>query len=98
ARALGEAEIAGMASVLPFHRAVVADPAFAPEIVGSSDPFSVHTRWIETEFENLIEPSEHAPADPTSREPRRTVTVEVNGKRVDVTLPTWGEALHTISG
>ena len=98
ARALGEAEIAGMASVLPFHRAVVADPAFAPEIVGSSEPFSVHTRWIETEFENLIEPSEHAPADPTSREPRRTVTVEVNGKRVDVTLPTWGEALHTISG
>ena len=98
ARALGEAEIAGMASVLPFHRAVVADPAFAPEIVGSPEPFSVHTRWIETEFENLIEPSEHAPADPTSREPRRTVTVEVNGKRVDVTLPTWGEALHTISG
>ena len=98
ARALGEAEIDGMASVLPFHRAVVADPAFAPEIMGSSEPFSVHTRWIETEFENLIEPSEHAPADPTSREPRRTVTVEVNGKRVDVTLPTWGEALHTISG
>ncbi|MCR8675542.1 ATP-grasp domain-containing protein [Micrococcus sp. HG099] len=98
ARALGEAEIAGMASVLPFHRAVVADPAFAPEIVGSPEPFSVHTRWIETEFENLIEPSEHAPADPTPREPRRTVTVEVNGKRVDVTLPTWGEALHTISG
>ncbi|QCP08588.1 ATP-grasp domain-containing protein [Micrococcus luteus] len=98
ARALGEAEIAGMPSVLPFHRAVVTDPAFAPEIAGAAEPFTVHTRWIETEFANHIEPSEHAPADPTSREPRRTVTVEVNGKRVDVTLPTWGEALHTISG
>ncbi|MEX3565041.1 acetyl/propionyl/methylcrotonyl-CoA carboxylase subunit alpha [Micrococcus endophyticus] len=98
ARALGEAEIAGMPSVLPFHRAVVTDPAFAPEIAGSAEPFTVHTRWIETEFANHIEPSEHTPAESEPREPRRTVTVEVNGKRVDVTLPTWGEALHTISG
>ncbi|MBD4400602.1 acetyl-/propionyl-CoA carboxylase subunit alpha, partial [Xanthomonas citri pv. citri] len=50
ARALREAEIVGMPSVLPFHRAVVRDPAFAPEIAGSEEPFSVHTRWIETEF------------------------------------------------
>ena len=98
ARALGEAEIAGMPSVLPFHRAVVTDPAFAPEIAGSAEPFTVHTRWIETEFANHIEPSEHTPAESEPREPRRTVTVEVNGKRVDVTLPTWGEALHSISG
>ncbi|MEV5723144.1 acetyl/propionyl/methylcrotonyl-CoA carboxylase subunit alpha [Micrococcus luteus] len=98
ARALREAEIAGMPSVLPFHRAVVRDPAFAPEIAGSEEPFSVHTRWIETEFANHIEPSALTPAEPAPREARHTVTVEVNGKRVDVTLPTWGEALHTISG
>ncbi|RYC99431.1 ATP-grasp domain-containing protein, partial [Micrococcus sp. MS-ASIII-49] len=98
ARALREAEIVGMPSVLPFHRAVVCDPAFAPEIAGSEEPFSVHTRWIETEFANHIEPSALTPAEPAPREARHTVTVEVNGKRVDVTLPTWGEALHTISG
>ena len=98
ARALREAEIVGMPSVLPFHRAVVRDPAFAPEIAGSEEPFSVHTRWIETEFANHIEPSALTPAEPAPREARHTVTVEVNGKRVDVTLPTWGEALHTISG
>ena len=98
ARALREAEIVGMPSVLPFHRAVVRDPAFAPEIAGSEEPFSVHTRWIETEFANRIEPSALTPAEPAPREARHTVTVEVNCKRVDVTLPTWGEALHTISG
>ena len=58
----------------------------------------MHTRWIETEFANHIEPSALTPAEPAPREARHTVTVEVNGKRVDVTLPTWGEALHTISG
>ena len=49
-RALDEMEIGGMPTVLPFHRAVVADPAFAP----AEGPFSVHTRWIETEFDNDI--------------------------------------------
>ena len=44
ARALGEFEVSGMPTVLPFHRAVVADPAFA------GPPLRVHTRWIETEF------------------------------------------------
>ncbi|HXD28350.1 MAG TPA: biotin carboxylase N-terminal domain-containing protein, partial [Arthrobacter sp.] len=51
-RALDEMEIQGMPTVLPFHRAVMADPAFIP----ASGPFRVHTRWIETEFENTIEP------------------------------------------
>ena len=51
-RALAEFVVEGMPTVLPFHRAVVSDEAFAP-----ADPqqaFSVHTRWIETEFENTI--------------------------------------------
>ena len=40
-----------MATALPFHRAVVSDPAFAPP---AAQPFTVHTRWIETEFDNEI--------------------------------------------
>ncbi len=56
ARALEEFTVEGMATAIPFHRAVVTDPAFAPELTGSSEPFTVHTRWIETEFVNEIKP------------------------------------------
>ncbi|NUU22263.1 MAG: ATP-grasp domain-containing protein, partial [Streptomycetaceae bacterium] len=59
ARALAEFQVDGMATALTFHRAVITDPAFAPETVkseagGSAGPFTVHTRWIETEFDNTI--------------------------------------------
>ena len=84
-RALAEFEIEGMATVIPFHRAVVADPAFAPD--DPQTPFSVHTRWIETEWNNTVEPfAGSTEADDTSSE-RQTVTVEVDGKRLAVTLP-----------
>jgi len=84
-RALAEFEIDGLATVVPFHRAVVADPAFAP--ADPATPFSVHTRWIETEWTNTIEPfAGGAGADEVAGE-RQTVTVEVDGKRVAVTLP-----------
>ncbi|MFF8266448.1 acetyl/propionyl/methylcrotonyl-CoA carboxylase subunit alpha [Streptomyces sp. NPDC016562] len=84
ARALAEFEIEGMATAIPFHRAVVTDPAFAP----AEGPFTVHTRWIETEFVNEI-PAFTAPAaDDTEDEPgRETVVVEVGGKRLEVSLP-----------
>jgi acetyl-CoA/propionyl-CoA carboxylase biotin carboxyl carrier protein len=52
-RALDEFEVQGLPTVLPFHRAIVRDPAFAP---AEGAPFSVYTRWIETEFDNTIEP------------------------------------------
>ncbi|MGO1182773.1 MAG: biotin carboxylase N-terminal domain-containing protein [Micrococcaceae bacterium] len=104
-RALNEMQIAGMATVLPFHRAVVTDPAFAPEIHGSAEPFSVHTRWIETEFVNELAPysgQAAAGADAAGSESdddeRRTVTVEVNGKRVEVSLPGGFGAVASISG
>ena len=45
-------DIDGIATALTFHRAVVSDPAFAP--ADPATPFSVHTRWIETEFNNTI--------------------------------------------
>ena len=47
-RALDEFTVEGLATVIPFHRAVVRDPAF----IGDDDGFTVHTRWIETEWDN----------------------------------------------
>nr|CAH10108.1 putative Acyl-CoA carboxylase [Streptomyces sp. SCC 2136] len=88
ARALAEFNVEGMATAIPFHRAVVKDPALRPELTGSTDPFTVHTRWIETEFVNDIKPFA-APADTeVEDEPgRETVVVEVGGKRLEVSLP-----------
>jgi acetyl-CoA/propionyl-CoA carboxylase biotin carboxyl carrier protein len=84
-RALAEFEVEGMPTVLPFHRAVVADTAFAPE---GDDPFRVHTRWIETEWDNTIAPYAGGPAlEGTEPEERQTVVVEVGGKRLEVSLP-----------
>jgi acetyl-CoA/propionyl-CoA carboxylase biotin carboxyl carrier protein len=80
-RALDEFVVEGMATALPFHRAVVRDPAFTAE------PFTVFTQWIETEFANEIPPfSGPAQAGPDV-EPRETVVVEVGGKRLEVSLP-----------
>lgn len=83
-RALDEMEIGGMPTVLPFHRAVVTDPDFAPE----QGPFKVHTRWIETEFVNDIPPFDAAELAAASDDAeRQRVTVEVGGKRLEVVLP-----------
>jgi acetyl-CoA/propionyl-CoA carboxylase, biotin carboxylase, biotin carboxyl carrier protein len=79
ARALDEYRISGMPTVLPFHRAIVRDPAF------TGDPFDVHTRWIETEFNNTLEPQEAAAVEEAPA--RETLTVEVGGKRLEVSLP-----------
>jgi acetyl-CoA/propionyl-CoA carboxylase biotin carboxyl carrier protein len=89
ARALGEFTVEGLATALPFHRAVVADPAFAPELDGGEGPFGVHTRWIETEFSNEIPAwsADGAAGDGAPEGTRETVVVEVDGKRLEVTLP-----------
>jgi len=84
-RALLEFEIAGLPTVLPFHRAVIDDPAFIAE---SADQFQVHTRWIETEFASEIEPwSGTLESDPDYEDPYRTVVVEVEGRRLRVGVP-----------
>jgi acetyl-CoA/propionyl-CoA carboxylase biotin carboxyl carrier protein len=81
-RALGEFAVGGMPTVLPFHRAVVRDPAFTAE------PFTIHTRWIETEFaQQLPAFSSAAAGQETEPLPRQRITVEVGGKRLDVVLP-----------
>jgi len=79
ARALAEFEVGGMPTVLPFHRAVVTDPAFAGE------PLRVHTRWIETEFDAPM-PAQEAAGVAESAE-REKLTVEVGGKRLEVVVP-----------
>jgi acetyl-CoA/propionyl-CoA carboxylase biotin carboxyl carrier protein len=84
-RALAEFVIEGMPTVLPFHRAVVSDPAFAPADPGAA--FTVHTRWIETEFVNTIEPYAGDQAETAVAEERERVVVEVGGRRLEVVLP-----------
>jgi acetyl-CoA/propionyl-CoA carboxylase, biotin carboxylase, biotin carboxyl carrier protein len=79
-RALDETVVDGMPTVLAFHRAVVRDPAFV------SSPFTVHTRWIETDWTNEVPPHAPSTVDDVSEE-RSTVVVEVNGKRLEVSLP-----------
>ncbi|QIK68357.1 ATP-grasp domain-containing protein [Nocardioides sp. HDW12B] len=89
-RALDEFVVDGMPTVLPFHRAVVSDPAY----VGASNPsgegsFDVYTQWIETDFDNQIEPYSGSAGSAGSDDEgeRQRVTVEVGGKRLDVVLP-----------
>ncbi|SNR38409.1 biotin carboxyl carrier protein /biotin carboxylase [Haloechinothrix alba] len=83
-RALDEIVAEGMATVVPFHRAVVRDPAFVGE-----DGFTVHTRWIESEFDNVIEPFEAgaAGAEDSDEQSRRNIVVEVGGRRLEVSVP-----------
>jgi acetyl-CoA/propionyl-CoA carboxylase, biotin carboxylase, biotin carboxyl carrier protein len=80
ARALAEFDITGMPTVLPFHRAVVTDPAFTAD-----DALHVHTRWIETEFSTQLPAQD--PAAVTEPPAREKLTIELGGKRLEVTLP-----------
>ncbi|EKF24659.1 ATP-grasp domain protein [Mycolicibacterium hassiacum DSM 44199] len=83
-RALAEFNIEGLATVIPFHRAIVNDPAF----IGNGEKFDVHTRWIETEWNNTIEPFTGGEAvEEEDTVPRQTVVVEVGGRRLEVSLP-----------
>ncbi|QKJ20047.1 acetyl/propionyl/methylcrotonyl-CoA carboxylase subunit alpha [Microbacterium hominis] len=82
-RALDEFEVAGMPTVLPFHRKVVRDAAFTAD----DGVFGVYTRWIETEFVNDIDPWDGELDAPKPAESRHTVVVEVAGKRLEVSLP-----------
>ncbi|MEV7636385.1 biotin carboxylase N-terminal domain-containing protein [Pseudarthrobacter enclensis] len=83
-RALEEMVVEGIPTVIPFDLAVVSDPAFAP----AEGPFTVHTRWIETEFTNNLSPwTPDGGTDAAEAEERQRVVVEVGGKRLEVVLP-----------
>ena len=91
-RALAEMKIEGIATALTFHRVVVADEAFT----APTNEFKVHTRWIETEFKNTIPP--YAGGDEISDQSgsRESVVVEVNGKRIEVSLPSNYGSTNTV--
>ncbi|MEN9922588.1 MAG: Acetyl-/propionyl-coenzyme carboxylase alpha chain : Biotin carboxylase [Actinomycetota bacterium] len=92
-RALKEFEIRGIATVQPFHLKVVSDEAF----VANHGDFQVHTRWIETEFENDI-PAYDEISDVSNSDQRDTVVLEVNGKRIEVGIPAnFGSATAVIT-
>jgi acetyl-CoA/propionyl-CoA carboxylase biotin carboxyl carrier protein len=84
-RALAELEVAGLPTVIPFHRKIVLDPAF----IGNKETnsFGIYTQWIETEWVNDI-PAWTGLAEAQS-EPaeRNNLVVEVGGKRIEVSLP-----------
>ena len=84
-RALAEMEVAGLPTVLPFHRKIVNEPAFIGDL--ASNKFGIYTRWIETEWHNDIPAwsgMAEAGAEPAER---NNVVVEVDGKRIEVSLP-----------
>ena len=82
-RALDEMQVEGLPTVLPFHRKIVNDPAF----IGGNGKFGIYTRWIETEWNNDI--PAHVAEGSEGAEPvsRNSVVVEVDGKRIEVSLP-----------
>ncbi len=82
-RALDEFVVDGMPTVIPFHQAVVRDPAF----IGDGESFDVYTQWIETDFDNQITPYAGDSAEAEETGERQTVVVEVGGKRLEVVLP-----------
>ena len=85
-RALSEYVVAGFPTVIPFHQAMLNNPAF----VGDEDGFSVYTRWIEEEWDGELPSTpttgEDADAD-TGAPARRTFAVEIDGRRIEVALP-----------
>jgi len=81
-RALDEFVVDGMPTVIPFHRSVVDDPAFTAE----NGSFDIYTTWIETDYDNQLEPYSGS-TEIGEADERERVVVEVGGKRVEVVLP-----------
>ena len=85
-RALAEFQVEGVPTVIPFHQRTLADPAFA----APDGNYSVYTRWIEEEWDPDISPYDGNSAEdtePDSGRRTRTVSVSVNGRSIDITLP-----------
>lgn len=82
-RALDEIQVHGIPTVIPFHRLLVNEPKFTAE--GSE--FGVFTRWVETEWDNQIEPWSGI-AEVDEPDTLREVSLEVDGQLVSVSVPT----------
>jgi acetyl-CoA/propionyl-CoA carboxylase biotin carboxyl carrier protein len=82
-RALAELQVLGLPTVLPFHRHILEHPAFTAE----NGDYQVFTTWIETEWQNPFEPWSGTPEAAANGEARQLVVVEVDGKRLEVSVP-----------
>ncbi|CAB4536286.1 MAG: ATP-grasp domain-containing protein [Actinobacteria bacterium] len=80
-RALREFDIGGLATALPFHRAIVEDPNFTKE-------FKVYTSYIENEFKNEIPPFSFKQGMADSKAASQKLIAEVDGHRFEVLLHT----------
>jgi len=80
-RALAEFEVGGLATALPFHRAIVQDPAF-------TETFKVYTSYIENEFTNEIPAFESVVAEIQTKVAAEKLVAEVNGKRFEILVHT----------
>ena len=80
-RALAEFEVGGLATALPFHRAIVQDPAF-------TEKFKVYTSYIENEFTNEIPAFESVVAEIQTKVAAEKLVAEVNGKRFEILVHT----------
>jgi len=76
-RALSEFEIGGLATALPFHRAIMEDPAF-------TENFSIYTSYIENEFKNDIPPFEQSALNSQTHAAAEHLVTEINGKRFEI--------------
>ena len=85
-RALAEFRVEGMPTIIPFHQRMLNDDAFT----GDATQFAVYTRWIEEEWDPDVAPYESDGAGEDSDQDevrRRTVSVGVNGRSIEITLP-----------
>ena len=78
-RALAEFTIEGLPTALPFHRAIVEDPAFTQD-------FKIYTSYIENEFDNQIPAYSYPVLDKQTQAAAQSLVAEVNGKRFDITV------------
>ena len=76
-RALAEFEVGGLATAIPFHRAILDDPAY-------TENFQVYTSYIENEFKNEIPAFQSVVADVQTRVAAEKLVAEVNGKRFEI--------------
>ncbi|MGV0418000.1 ATP-binding protein [Corynebacterium segmentosum] len=84
ARALAEYQVEGLPTVLPFDRAIVANPAFTAE----NGSFDVYTKWIEEAWDNQLTPHDDSTdAEAGAPEASQVHTVEIDGRRIEVALP-----------
>ena len=76
-RALAEFSVGGLATALPFHRAIMEDPSF-------TDNFSVYTSYIENEFKNEIPPFAQSALESQTHAAAEHLVTEINGKRFEI--------------